>query len=235
MSLPVNSHSLGRSIGPVGSLTNRTFTISIIILLVTIIFVAFVASRGVPVVVETNLEKIPMEIAGYKATEDSFSEAVYKELNAQLNVYRHYRSDDGRQVDLYIGYYSTARGGRTGHNPNACFSGAGWDFLEVNKVKLKADYYPNGIHVNYLLLKKGGTYESVLHWYQSAGTRVLDSGFKQNLQRFLGKTIYNRNDGAFVRISATTDHKGVSEANLLLKGFAERILEILPKYWPVEQ
>jgi EpsI family protein len=86
-----------------------------------------------------------MEIAGFKATEDSFSDAVYKELNADMHVYRHYRSDDGRQVDLYIGYYGTAKGGRTPHNPYGCLPGAGWGIVEDQRIDLIVDNYPDSI------------------------------------------------------------------------------------------
>ena len=191
--------------------------------------------RGTPVIVETNLENIPMIISGFTGTEDSFPDSVYKELKADQHVYRHYRSANGKQVDLYIGYYGTARGGRTGHNPNACFSGAGWEFLENKKSKLKADYLNKEVSVNYLLIKKGLIYDCILHWYQSAGTKVLDSGFKQNLQRFIGRTLYNRNDGAFVRVSVSTNKDGIENANQLVKAFAEEILNLLPSYWPVEK
>jgi len=67
-------------------MTNRSFSISLIILLSTIALVALIARRGEPVVVKTNLENLPMEIAGYKATEDFFREGVYKELNADKHV-----------------------------------------------------------------------------------------------------------------------------------------------------
>jgi len=214
---------------------NRPFIISIVIFFVSIAVVAFVSFRGTPFVVENNLDKIPMEIAGFKATEDFFSEAIYKELNAQAHIYRHYRSNDGKQVDLYIGYYSTARGGRTGHNPIACFSGAGWDFIDISRAELKVKTYPDNIFVNYLLTRKGETFEPTLHWYQSAGTKVLENGIKQNIQRFIGKVIYNRNDGAFVRLSVTTDKDGVGEALITLKQFAVKILELLPEYWPIER
>ena len=107
-------------------MSNKSFTLSLIILLATIASVGAIASRVEPVVVKTNLENLPMEIAGFKATEDFLPESVYKKLNADKHVYRHYRSADGKQVDLYIGYYGTAKGGRTGHNPYACLPGAGW-------------------------------------------------------------------------------------------------------------
>ena len=216
-------------------MSNKSFTVSIIILLTAIISVAAIASRGVPVVVKTNLENLPMEIAGYKATEDFFSDSVYKELNADKQVYRHYRSTGGKQIDLYIGYYGTAKGGRTPHNPYGCLPGAGWGIVHTEKTKLMADYYPNGVYVNYILARKGAVYETVLHWYQSDGSRVFATGIQQNIRRFIGKVINNRNDGAFVRISALSDESHIEESKALVEFFAQKALNLLPKYWPVEQ
>jgi len=215
-------------------MSNKSFYISLILLLATITVVFLISRRGEPVVVATNLENLPMEISGFKATEDFFSEVVYKELNADKHVYRHYRSEDGRQVDLYIGYYGTAKGGRTGHNPYACLPGAGWGIIDRDKIKLKADYHPNGVEVNYILSQKGTAYEVVLHWYQSDRDKILATGIQQNIQRFLGRVLYNRNDGAFVRVSAFTNQEHIEETKKLTKFYAEKILALLPNYWPVE-
>jgi hypothetical protein len=108
-------------------MSKKAFFISFVILLAAITSIFLISRRGEPVVVKTNLENLPMEIAGYKATDVFFSKAVYDELNADKHVYRHYRSSDGQQVDLYIGYYGTAKGGRTGHNPYACLPSSGWE------------------------------------------------------------------------------------------------------------
>lgn len=216
-------------------MSKKSFTVSLIILLCTIVLVALISRRDEPIVVRTNLENLPMEIAGFKSTEDFFPDSVYKELNADRHVYRHYRNGDGKQVDLYIGYYGTAKGGRTGHNPYACLPGAGWGIVDSRNVRMHSKDYVNGVEVNYVLARKGETYESVLHWYQSAGDKVLSSGIQQNIERFKGRVFYNRNDGAFVRISVVTNQKGIEEANLLARSFSERILDLLPDYWPVEQ
>jgi len=216
-------------------MSKKSFITSVTILAITIILVAAISRRGEPVVVKTNLENLPMEIAGFKATEDFFSDAVYKELNADRHVYRHYRKDDGKQIDLYIGYYGTAKGGRTGHNPYACLPGAGWAIVDSKMVKLKSLKYSDGVETNYILARKGETYESVLHWYQSAGSKVLATGIQQNIQRFIGRIFYNRNDGAFVRVSVFGKEESLKEANLLVQSFAEKVLDILPEYWPLEK
>lgn len=216
-------------------MSHKSFSVSLIILLVTIATAALISTRGEPIVVKTNLENLPMEIAGYIATEDFFPDSVYKELNADRHVYRHYRNSDGKQVDLYIGYYGTAKGGRTGHNPYACLPGAGWGIIDIKQVSLKTNNYLNGIPINYVLARKGETFETVLHWYQSAGNKVLSTGIQQNIQRFIGRVFYNRNDGAFVRVSVFGKEEYLKEADSLAKSFAEKILDLLPNYWPIEQ
>lgn len=216
-------------------MSNKSFLISTCLLILTAATIVAIAARGEPVVVATNLENLPMEIADFKATEDFFPESVHKELNADKHIYRHYRSDDGSQVDLYIGYYGTAKGGRTGHNPYACLPGAGWGIIDAHKLRLKVDYYSDGGEINYILARRGETYESILHWYQSDRDKILANGVQQNIQRFLGRILENRNDGAFVRVSAFTDKRHIEEANKLIKFFAERVLALLPDYWPVEK
>lgn len=216
-------------------MSTKSFSISLITFLVTIATIALISTRGEPVVVKTNLENLPMEIEGYIAKEDFFPDSVYKELNADKHVYRHYRNSDGKEIDLYIGYYGTSKGGRTGHNPYACLPGAGWGIVESRQVTLKAIRYPEGVRVNYILARKGEKFETVLHWYQSSGTKVLSTGIQQNIQRFIGRVFYNRNDGAFVRVSVFGNEKDLDEANYLVNLFASKILDLLPDYWPLEQ
>ena len=235
MMKPIDSIRPSDSINATNSISNKSFIISSIIILITIASVTIISLRGEPAVISTNLEKLPMRILDFRATEDFFEQSVYAELNANLHIYRHYRSSDERQVDLYIGYYGTAKGGRTSHNPYSCLPSSGWGILDTRKVRLDVDYYNAGVEVNYILVQKGNIYETVLHWYQSAGTKVLDSGFKQNVQRFIERILRNRNDGAFVRISILTDKDGIEGSSLLLKKFAERVLNLLPQYWPIEQ
>lgn len=216
-------------------MAKKAISWSVSILLTTIILIFAISRRGEPVVVETNLEKLPMVISGFTGTEDFFSRSVYKELNADKHVYRHYRSDDGREVNLYIGYYGTAKGGRTGHNPYGCLPGAGWGIVDSSRLKVNSNLNPDGVYINRIVARKGDRYETSFHWYQSAGTKVLSNGIQQNIERFKGRILYNRNDGAFVSVSVSTGEKGIEDAYLLGKGFAERVLDLLPSYWPIEK
>ncbi|MDZ7833615.1 MAG: EpsI family protein [Desulfobacterales bacterium] len=214
---------------------NKTFITTTLVFLLTLLAVAAIASRKTPVVVQTNLENIPMQIGGYTATDDTFPQSVYDELNADKHVYRHYKSPDSRVIDLYIGYYGTAKGGRTGHNPYACLPGAGWGIVTDKNVRLYAGYKDAYEEVNYTITRKGDLYNVMLHWYHSGGTKVLDSGLEQNIQRFVSRVTKNRNDGAFIQISMQVQKNQIEPAFSDVQAFAEKVLTMLPRYWPIEQ
>jgi len=216
-------------------MSNKSFYSSLVILLFALSAVAVIYSRPVPVVVQTNLERLPLVMAGYSATEDSFSESVYRELNADKHLYRHYRSQNGDQIDLYIGYYGTAKGGRTGHNPYACLPGGGSAIVDTGQVYLKQAVTGKTSPVNYIQSRKSDMSTVMLHWYQTAGNKVISTGLKQNIERFLGRVLHNRNDGAFVQITASVADGDVTKTRQRVERFAELLLDQLPNYWPQER
>lgn len=216
-------------------MSSKAFIISIVGMLVTLMLVGFISLRPNPVVVRTNLEDLPMEIAGYRGTEDAFSESVYRELNADKHVYRHYLSGDGSQLDLYIGYYGTAKGGRTGHNPYACLPGAGWAIVDSRKVGIRQTSQSSDVEVNYVQARKNGVNTVMVHWYQTAGMTVMSTGIQQNIERFWGRLLHNRNDGAFVRVTMQVPDELVVAAEVKVTDFAGLVLQRLPSYWPVEE
>ncbi|MCF8108014.1 MAG: EpsI family protein [Desulfohalobiaceae bacterium] len=211
------------------------FLLTCLLFISTTACITLISLRGEPRVVATNLENLPMHIGSYQAVEDAFPQSVYDALNADLHLYRHYLHPDKGRIDLYIGYYGTAKGGRTGHNPYGCLPGAGWGIIEEDTVTLEPHGYARSVELNALVSQKGTECEVILHWYQSAGDKVLSTGIQQNIQRFIGRVFYNRNDGAFVRISAPTAKKEIEQAQARVKAFALKILPLLPKYWPEEE
>jgi EpsI family protein len=216
-------------------MSNKSFMTSLLILLFTLSAVSAIFFRPVPVVVRTNLEHLPMEIGGYTATEDSFSEGVYRELNADKHVYRHYQSQNGDRVDLYIGYYGTAKGGRTGHNPYACLPGGGSAIVETGKVEIRRGAAGEKVPVNYILSRKDERNTVMLHWYQTAGRTVVSTGLRQNMEKFAGRLLHNRNDGAFVQITASASDTEVAKTRQRVEQFAGNVVTLLPGYWPDEK
>ena len=91
------------------------------------------------------------------------------------------------------------------------------------------------VPINYVLARKDGTDTILLHWYQTAGNKVVSTGVMQNIERFSGRILKNRNDGAFVQITASTADGDVSRTKERVERFAEIILAQLPNYWPEEE
>ena len=216
-------------------MSNKIYTLCLVMMVLAAGAVAASFSRTVPVVVQTNLEKLPMEIMEYTATEDSLSDSVYKELNADKHVYRHYKSQNGERIDLYIGYYGTAKGGRTPHNPYACLPGSGSAIVDTDVVNLKQAATGKSVPVNYILASKNGANTVMLHWYQTARKTVASTGLRQNIERFKSRVLYNRNDGAFVQVTAYSFEGDVQKTRQRVSQFAENVLNLLPDNWPVEE
>lgn len=212
----------------------RSYLLTLVTLLLAASLVLVLSRRGEPEVLQANLGHLPLQIAGYEGQEDRFSEAVYRELNADQNVYRHYRDAGAQQIDLYVGYYGTAKGGRSTHNPYACLPGSGWAIVSRGQVRIPTSYQPDGVTLNYVVASKDGLNNVLLHWYQTDGTKVLATGLQQNVQRFVGRVLHNRNDGAYVQVSALSNDALVESTLERIKVFAGQVLELLPAHWPVE-
>lgn len=218
---------------------DKSFWALLLILAAALVGAYAIKSRPVPVVVETNLERLPMRIGPYAGVSDSFSDAVYEELNADKHVYRHYYKDDGTRVDLYVGYYGTAKGGRTGHNPYACLPGAGWGIIADERIDIKVAGGRNetqeNVRVNSLVAQRNDEFSVMLHWYQSERSKVISTGLQQNLERLIGRVVRNRNDGAYVQITMLVDEAGIEQAKREGVLFAREVVPLLARYWPVER
>lgn len=213
---------------------NKNFIILFTLLSLCAVIVLTICLRGDPIVINTNLENLPMQIAGYQGEKDSFSQDVYDVLDADLHIYRHYRTSDYTTLSFYLGYYGTAKGGRTGHNPYACLPGAGWGILQEGTVRVFPSYKPGGVDINFVVAGKGEVNNIMLHWYQSAGTKILTNGLEQNIQRFKGRVLHNRNDGAYIQVNSTGTNKEIPVLKDKLVNFVQEVIELLPHYWPEE-
>ena len=75
----------------------------------------------------------------------------------------------------------------------------------------------------------------MIHWYQSAGSRVLASGLQRNIERFKGRVLYNRNDGAYIQVNSYVAETEVPEVRERVTNFVQEVMELLPEFWPIEK
>lgn len=216
-------------------ISNKTYGICLLSLITTVVVVGLLTVRPEPVIARTNLEYLPHEIAGYRGVDDVFPEEVNRELNTDKQVYRHYRFGNSAPLDLYIGYYGTAKGGRTGHNPYACLPGAGWAIVDSRKIKVSLPGASSATQLNYVQARRDGVNTVMVHWYQSAGATVMSSGIQQNIERFWGRLLRNRNDGAFVQVTTLVPDAELADGVARVQAFSAQLLRLLPDYWPIEK
>lgn len=214
----------------------NSYWISLFLIIAAAVIVKNMNTGSDVVVRNTNLEDIPLIIGDMEGYDIPLGESVRQELDPDVYVYRDYRTSNGGTVNLYIGYYGTRKGGRTGHTPYGCYPGAGWGISQDSKddVTVELTGQRRDITVNVTTVKKGDARQLVYHWYQSKGGVVLASGFHQNIHRFKTRLLHNRNDGAFIRV--TTDVVGDnSEAMDQAERFIWHLYPLLVEFWPEEQ
>jgi EpsI family protein len=107
--------------------------------------------------VQKNLHKIPHPIGAYGGVDICLHVAVVNELNGDVFLYRDYINRSGDVLNLYIGYYGTMKGGRTGHNPSACHPGSGWAIVRQSNVEsvVSLDGMERLIKLNRMEVRKG--------------------------------------------------------------------------------
>ena len=207
--------------------------VSLFLVGLTFLGICYVAVRPALVVTETRLERLPLQIGSLTGTEMHFEESVYAVLNADANLLRIYRSPVNEAITLYIGYYGTAKGGRASHLPQYCYTGQGWSIEKWDFVSL--DSLSAGRHrINRMIVKKGVERQLVYFWFQSEAT-VMATGWDQNWYKFHHRLLYNRNDGAFVRVSMNLPPGEEQQIELKARLFSQAVMMLVPTFWPEER
>ncbi len=188
------------------------------------------------IVYRKKLDKFPAEVERFSSTNIVLQDSIVRELDPDIYVFREYQDQNGNSVTLYIGYYGTQKGGRTGHNPAGCYPGNGWAILSNDKftIDIPLDGKANKLTFNRMRVKKNNAKQLVYYWYHYNGGVVITSGLSQNIHRFKNKLLYNRNEGAFIRVS-TSYSQNLGDKTKLLNKFLKRIFPLIVEYWPEER
>ena len=211
----------------------------ILLMLIPILIVATVASqlimhRNIPQIISVNLNNVPKTINDYNSTEGKFTESVYDALNADITVYRHYIKGNKPTINLYIGYYGTVKGGRTWHRPKECLPAVGWKIIHQKKIQITVNTNKK-YEIFETLAYKGNIYQLLYHWHQSNRNKVITDDFYLNIDRFISRLRYNKNDGAYVQVSTFMLKDNIENAKANTRDFTRSVLAYLPEYWPEEK
>lgn len=180
---------------------------------------------------ERRLATFPVEFEGWQGKDDPFDAKVMEVVGTDDDLHRIYRKGE-EFLWLYVGYYGTRKGGRTGHMPQHCYPAGGYRIASFEKIPVTVGEGRTE-WVNHLLLERNGQMTSTLYWIHSGEQRVLTDGWMMNVTRIRRRLTDGRDDGALVRISAPV--QGTVESTLeRQREFAAEFLETIPEHWPLE-
>jgi EpsI family protein len=174
----------------------------------------------------------PKQIGEWQGVEQRFEDRIYKILGVDDSILATYRNSDGKQVQLYVGYYQSQRKGDLIHSPKNCMPGSGWNIVSSSIEELSVpdtDY--KKIKTIRFKLKNGLHEQSVLYWYQSRG-RIISSEYLQKIYLVIDSITRRRTDGSFVRLIAPIQNGDEESTIDFVKDFARLIFPILIEYIP---
>ena len=173
----------------------------------------------------------PKQIGEWIGTQDRFDQKIYDALGVDDSILSNYRTSDGRQVQLYIGFYQSQREGDIIHSPKNCMSGSGWNITQTSLEELNFSGTKTGkIKVIKLILEKGAQKDVVLYWFQSRG-RIISSEYWQKVFLVWDAIFKHRTDGSFVRLMSPVG-KNELETTQNIKAFAKELFPVLEQYLP---
>ena len=198
-------------------------------------------SHGEPVLTKKPFLEFPLTIGGrWQGKELGLQQDVLDVLKLSDYMMRVYvpqspkdsaRAEHSAPVWLYVGYYQSQRGGATYHSPKNCLPGAGWQFVQSERVALplanRAD-----IVINKVLIQKGLDKQIILYWYQDRG-RVIASEYWAKAFLIWDAITKNRTHGALVRVSSpvTTTPEDAFQNGV---AFVQDLWPLLHEYLPSE-
>lgn len=179
-----------------------------------------------------TLAALPQRLAGFEGTDLPIEATVESMLRADFNIQRAYVHSFGDVVWLYMGYYSTGRGGTPEHTPDVCYWANGWDIVRDRKVAIAGRSERSARE---FIVEQAGHQRLVLFWYRSYRNDVMPTTLSLNWDHFVGRIGGGRADGALIRLSTPMPDRNIDDARARLNRFAALIEPELERIWPIER
>lgn len=176
--------------------------------------------------------EFPQRIGQWQGETSRFDEKVYEILGVDDSILSSYRAGDGRQVQLYVGFYQSQREGDLIHSPKNCMPGAGWNIVETSLEEVETPGVGDGrLTAIKLILKNGPARQVVLYWFQSRG-RIIASEYWQKIYLVIDSVTKRRTDGSFVRLISPVVEGDEAKTLEALKAFTRELVPVLKDFIP---
>ena len=178
------------------------------------------------------LSTFPTHIGEWIGKEERFDDRIYDVLGVDDSFLCDYVTSDGRQVQLYIGFYQSQRQGDLIHSPKNCIPGGGWNIVRTSLEELVIpDTNPGIIKVVKLVIQKGNQRQVVLYWFQSRG-RFIHSEYMQKIYLVIDSIVRNGTDGSFIRLNTPIINGDEIHTLEYMRSFSKLLIPILKEYIP---
>jgi EpsI family protein len=139
-------------------------------------------------------------------------------------LFRSYGRDD-KLVNLYVGYYRTAKKVGAAHDPLVCFQGQGWEISNRESGEYSLRRNAN-LKISYssMIAERQGERELIVYWFQ-ANSKATASTQSQKIALVMDKFSGKSEDNAFVRISAPIDTESPGTVR-------KRLLDFIEDFYP---
>jgi len=192
---------------------------------------AYVYARTeVAVPVSQPLDLFPQRVADWMMTGQArFDERTLAVLLPSDYLSRSYRSADGGQVSLYIGYHDGGPQSGPIHSPRQCLPGSGWSRLKDEVRELEID----GKTISYVnaIYQKETEKQMFLYWFQVRDA-ILTDEYALKIEQIKNSVVANRRDSAFIRLSLMATDSESESAQLgekFIRDFYPEIRAALPQ------
>jgi len=179
-----------------------------------------------PVPLKKELIWFPYKIGNWSGTDSGPDYEAFKTLGADRILSRTYRTDAGRQIKLYIGYYELQEQGKEIVNYRTAWL---HDGASLVKITAGADEV---IEVNRLIKQEGNINRLILFWYDLNG-RVVTGRYTAKAYTTLDSLIRGRTNGAMMILSSDFgEMEELPKELTVTEDFAGKIFPLLKDYLP---
>jgi EpsI family protein len=207
----------------------KQFWLIVFILAVAIVYLkVFATIEAVPL--PADIGNFPKQVGSFSMTGSSeFSEEIVQELGVDSYINRDYRSKDGYQLSLYLGYYEEQREGSMIHSPRNCMPGSGWNPVESSVIPVSVSDSNKTYKVNRMLFQKGMDKLIMHYWYQGRN-RIVANEYIDRFFLIFDSMIRQRSEGALVRVIGPWDPSGNNEKKQ--EQFVATLFPVLQQHLP---
>lgn len=171
---------------------NRSWIIAMILFLFPLIYIFLLHSQ--PVVLPVPLHDLPYVFGQWRGEDIHDREKQFRIDGADSELNRIYRNADGREVQVYIGYFATQK-----QDKELITYKLGDLYENAKEITIQIDTL-NNIQANKTITTIGIQQALAIYWYNLNG-QIIANNNKAKLITSIGGLLHRRTNGAFIIIS----------------------------------